>query len=61
MSGGGEGSRTLDLSIANAALSQLSYTPEFHYQISAPFRENSILRAGRRIVKTGVPVEFALK
>ena len=25
--GGGEGSRTLDLSIANAALSQLSYAP----------------------------------
>ena len=26
-SSGGEGSRTLDLSIANAALSQLSYAP----------------------------------
>ncbi len=27
MASGGEGSRTLDLSIANAALSQLSYAP----------------------------------
>src|SRR5438874_2999284 len=32
-SGGREGIRTLDLSVANAALSQLSYAPmlEFHY------------------------------
>ena len=27
-SGGGEGDRTLDLRIANATLSQLSYSPE---------------------------------
>ena len=28
MVGGGEGDRTLDLRIANATLSQLSYSPE---------------------------------
>src|SRR5205085_8743994 len=32
--GGGEGSRTLDLGVANAALSQLSYAPASKAQVS---------------------------
>ncbi len=34
--GGGEGSRTLDLSIANAALSQLSYAPTSEVRLNLP-------------------------
>ncbi len=39
MSSGGEGSRTLDLSIANAALSQLSYAPKTKYRPSSDWAD----------------------
>jgi hypothetical protein len=44
--GGGEGDRTLDLRIANATLSQLSYSPEKgdeYYQQSASNQTSSPL------------------
>jgi hypothetical protein len=46
---GGEGSRTLDLCIANAALSQLSYAPIFRAFILAIRHQNGSRKACRSI------------
>ena len=59
MAGGDRGTRTPNLGIANAALSQLSYIPQPYYSISAcynmPTRRGDGATEVKRVVKNGGP------
>lgn len=52
---GAEGSRTLDLSIANAALSQLSYRPEFQCAPELKALKDRKLAAASILLAPGLP------
>ncbi len=58
--GGGKRDRTADLLHAMQALSQLSYTPDFHLlnvlYLKRPLNEGAILKMGRLIVNAFLPM-----